>query len=35
MFKHGFIINCNKNSDLGYTLKVDADYPEYLQPLHR
>ena len=29
-----FIINCNKNSDFGYTLIVYVDYPEYLRPLH-
>lgn len=34
MFTHDFIINYNKNSDLGYTLIVDADYPKYLKPLY-
>ena len=29
MFTHDFIINYDKNSDLGYTLIGDADYPKY------
>lgn len=32
---HDFIVSYNKKSDFGYTLIVDVDYPEYLQPLHR
>ena len=35
MFATDFIINCNKSSDTGYTLVTDADYLEYLYPLHR
>ena len=35
MFATDFIINCNKNSDTGYTLVIDAAYLEYLYPLHR
>ena len=29
VFTHDFIINYNENSDLGYTLIVDVNYPEY------
>ena len=35
IFMHDFVISYNKKSDFGYTLIVDVDYPEYLQPLHR
>ena len=35
IFMHDFIVSYNKKSDFGYTLIVDVDYPEYLQPLHR
>ena len=28
MFTHDFIINCNKNSDLGCTFIVDVDYSQ-------
>ena len=35
MFATDFIINYHKNSDTGYTLVIDADYLEYLYPLHR
>ena len=33
MLPHDFITNYNKNSDFDYTTIVDADYPEYFQPL--
>ena len=33
MFIHGFL-NYSRNSNFGYTLIVDVDYVEYLQPLH-
>ena len=33
MFTCDFL-NYNKSSDFGYTLLVDIDYLEYLQPLH-
>ena len=33
MLTHDFITNCNKSSDFVYTIIVDADYREYLQPL--
>ena len=32
MFIQDFIINYDKFSNFGYTLIVDGDYPEYLQP---
>ena len=32
IFMYDFINHCNKNSDFGYALMVDLDYPEYLQP---
>ena len=30
-----FIMNYNEESNIGYTLVIDVDYPVYLQPLHR
>ena len=35
MFKTDFNIKYNQNNDFGYTLLVDTDYPEHLQPLHK
>lgn len=32
---HDFIINYNNNSDFGYILIVNVDYPEYLPSLHK
>ena len=33
MLTRDFITNYNKSSDFDYTIIVDADYPEYFQPL--
>lgn len=30
-----FTINSDKNSDFGYTLLVNVDYSEYLEPLYK
>ena len=30
-----FIISYDKNSDFGFRLVVDVDYPEYLQSLQK
>ena len=35
MYTHGLVINCNKNSDFGYTLIVDVDYPGYFEQLRK
>ena len=36
MFAFDFIMNYNKESDVGYTLLMnDVDYYIYLQPIHR
>lgn len=35
MFTNDSVINYDKFSDFVYTLIVDIDYPEYLQPLHK
>ena len=34
-FKKRFITNYNENSDIGYFLEVDIDYPEKLFNLHK
>ena len=34
-FNEDFIINYNENSDKGYILEVDAEYPKKLHNLHR
>ena len=34
-FNERFIKNCNENSDTGYFLKWDTDYPKKLFNLHR
>ena len=33
--EYEFIMNYNKDSDIGYILMIDVQYPVYLQPLHR
>ena len=35
MFTFDFIMNYNKESNIGFTAMVDVDYHVYLQPLHR
>lgn len=33
MFSDNFMKNNNKNSEIVYTLVVDIEYPDYVQPL--
>ena len=33
-FDENFMKNCDKNTDLGYTLEVDVEYPKSLHKLH-
>ena len=33
MFSDNFMKNTNKNSEIVYTLVVDIEYPDYVQPL--
>ena len=35
IFTQDFKTSYDKNSDFGYTLVVDVDYPEYLQVFYR
>lgn len=35
MFTFDFIMNYNEKLNIGYTLRVDVDYPVYSQPLQR
>ena len=35
MFIFDFIINYNKESNIGYVLMADVNYPMYLKALHR
>ena len=35
MFTHGIITNYDWIRDFVYTLIVDVDYSEYLEPLHK
>ena len=35
MFTFDFVMNYNEESNIGYTLMVDVEYPVYLQPLDR
>ena len=35
MFIFDFVMNYNEESNIGYTLMVDVEYPVYLQPLDR
>ena len=35
MFTSSFVVNYDNESDIGYILIVDVDYPGYLKPLYR
>ena len=35
MFTANFVVNYDNESDIGYILIVDVDYPGYLKPLYR